>query len=671
MLIFDQLKKNDPQLRWLTLTVLGGLGALLAGLWWVQVVSARDYRENLETQSYRTVRIPAVRGKIVDRNGSVLAENRPTYNVSLYLDGLRHQFDTAADAEALRVKNQFARQMHEQERQLGRTLNAAERKQYLLRPGERSLIRQQVRCAVASNVVWEVSQRLQEPQPLPFDPTNFERHYQTRLALPYPIAKNIGPGQIAKIEEQSVSSMSVDLEIQSTRSYPGQTTAAHLLGYLRSDNSSVEGEDAFFSYRLPDYRGVIGIESGYDAPLHGRAGAKSVLVNNLGYRQAENIWSPAEPGHNVVLTIDLRIQQAAERALQNAPVNYPPPARGAVVVMDVQSGDILALASAPAFNPNYFVQPQGFPPDEYQRMQSLGAEKNRATQENYAPGSIFKTIVGLACLESGLDPKATIHNPGYIYVGRRLIHDLAAPGNYDFRLAIMHSSNTYFITNGLKAGIENIVRLGQRLHLGETNGLPTRQETRGIFPNLPRVRSGWSAGDTANICIGQGDIDVTPLQMAVMTSALANGGKVLWPRLVDRIESQNPTDDEPPTVFPKGRVRDQLGVNPRNLRLLQDAMRDEVEDAGTGARAVVAGLRICGKTGTAQVTNERNQVIDDMTWFISFAPYEKPHYAVVVMVEGGISGGLTCAPLAAKIYEAILQSEQMNAVKTGTLAGIH
>ena len=144
----------------------------------------------------------------------------------------------------------------------------------------------------------------------------------------------------------------------------------------------------------------------------------------------------------------------------------------------------------------------------------------------------------------------TIYNPGYTYVGRRRIHDLASPGLYDFRRAVMFSCNTYFITIGLKAGIENILSLSRRLHLGERAGLPTRQDTPGNLPSLKRIQSNWFDGDTANICIGQGEIAVTPLQIAVMTAALANGGKVLWPRLVDRIESPDPTSGEPPEVFP-------------------------------------------------------------------------------------------------------------------------
>ena len=182
--------------------------------------------------------------------------------------------------------------------------------------------------------------------------------------------------------------------------------------------------------------------------------------------------------------------------------------------------------------------------------------------------------------------------------------------------------------------------MGQKFHLGESTDLPTRQETRGIFPSLARVHSDWHDGDTANICIGQGDIAVTPMQIAVMTAAIANGGRVLWPRLVGRIEPQDPSPAKRRRFFPPGVVRGELGVQTRNLKILQDAMLAETEDPeGTGRAAVVPGLRICGKTGTAQVTDEQNHVVDHTTWFASFAPYENPRYAVVIMVEHGGSGG--------------------------------
>jgi penicillin-binding protein 2 len=665
MLIFDQLKKNDPHLRLLALVVLVGLAVLGTGLWWVQIVSARDYQENLETQSFRTVRIPAVRGKIMDRNGIALAENGPTYNVSLYLEDLKEQFQK--EYQSMRRRQVVTNALPFWKSWLG---VSAVRTQYVrMKSEEIENLRWEARYRVANRAVMEISEDLRKP--LTLDTADFKRHYLTKLALPYPVAQRIGPAEIAKFEEQTSSMPGMDLEVQSTRFYPRETLAAHLLGHLRKDDSSVEGEEAFFNYRLPDFRGAIGIEYAFDADLHGKAGAKSVLVNNLGYRQTENIWSPAEPGKNVVLTIDASIQDAAEKALQTAAA--PAPIRGAAVVMDVNTGDVLALASAPSFNPNHFVS--GFPPGEYTRIQSITAEKNRATYENYRPGSIFKTVVAMACLENGLDPKATYEvepdpekpTSGCIYVGRRKIKDTAPPGTYDFKKALIHSSNAYFITNGLRVGIDKIVAIGNRLHLGESVGLGTRQETAGTFPNLRRLGRGWSDGDTANLCIGQGYLDVTPLQMTVLASALANGGKVLWPRIVDRVEPSEPDSGEAIERFPSGRIRDDLGVRPRTLQIIKDAMVADVEDPdGTGTHAFIKGFRICAKTGTAQIQNERNQLIGHTTWFMSFAPYEKPRYAVVVMVENGSSGGGTCAPLTKKIFEAILEREA-NATQRGNL----
>ena len=665
MLIFDQLKKDDPQLRLVAIVVLGSLGVLLAGLWWVQVVSARDYQANLETQSFRTVRIPAVRGKILDRNGVVLAENRPSYNVSLYLDELHKSFDVAYAEEARRARAELKQKQNELGKKLNRRLTKAERKQFSFTMKEQTLLRQQARYEVASNVVMQVSQRLQ--QPLWLNPTNFERHYQTRLALPCPVLTNLTSVQIARFEEQSTNRMGVDLEIQSTRCYPFETNAAHVLGHLQRDDDSKEGEEAFYSFRLPDYRGLVGVESGFDKQLRGMAGAKSVLVNNAGYRQTENVWSPAERGQNVVLTIDLRIQQAAEQAL---PV-FGPTTRGAVVVMDVLNGDILAMASSPTLNPNSFIPSLSHA--DAQRIADLEAEKNRATQENYAPGSIFKPLIGLACLEAGLNPNATIYNPGYIFVGKKRFGDLAKAGTYDFRRAIKASCNTYFITNGLHvAGISNIVKLGQRFHLGERTGLPTRQEVSGIFPTLKHVGSGWFDGDTGNLCIGQGQMSVTPLQMAVVTAAIANGGKVLRPRLVDRIEPMDATFGGQTNYFASAQVRDDLGVKPRNLEILREAMLADVEDSdGTGVKAAVPGLKISGKTGTAQVKNAQGALVDHTAWFISFAPYENPRYAVVAMVESGSSGGGTCAPIVQKIYTAILERDQAVTGNSQTLAKNH
>jgi penicillin-binding protein 2 len=662
MLIVDELKQNDPPLRLVAMVLAAGLCILFAGLWWVQVVSAHEYQSHLETQAYRTVRLPAIRGKILDREGRVLAENRPRYNLSLYLDDLGSQFDAAyapLRKQALAAQKEA---IAAQEKKLGRSLMKVERKQFAFTPAQLQQLHAQARLNFANNLTAQISQQL--GQPLTMEAAKYETAYEKARSLPYPILKNLNNAQIARFAEQFTNGFGANLDLQAERIYPSGATAAHLLGYLRNDDSSQEGEEADFNYRLPDYRGVVGIEGRCDAQLRGRAGSESVLINSQGYRQSENVLDPPEPGHNVVLTIDLDLQRSAEESFVR---HQGADARGAVVVMDVRRGDVLAMVSSPTFDPNDFAD--GISQDKWQKLQDLTAEKNRATYENYAPGSIFKTVVALAALENGLNPAEIYHvdanpenpNKGMIYVGRRRIKDTAPPGDYNFKRAFIHSSNSYFINAGLThAGIGNVIRIGNEFHLGERTGLFARQETGGDFPDEDRIHSGWTDGDTANVCIGQGEVAVTPVQMAVMVSAIGNGGKVLWPRLVDRIEPQDPSSGEVVTNFPSGVVRDNLDVHPGNLQILRDAMLADVQSSeGTGTAAAVDGLKICAKTGTAEVQDAHNHDIGQNFWFASYAPYENPKYAVVVMVEGGLhgSGGLDCAPIAHDIYETILKKE--------------
>ena len=677
MLVFDQLKKNDPQLRLLTAAILLGLCILIAGLWWVQIVSGQDYQQHLETQAFRTVRIPAVRGKILDRNGQTIAENAPNYCGCRYLDDLRDDFKKCDDS---RTSTGDLTTNAAPFWRIWNRSRSVKTNQTHLNKGQIDDLAWRARYDVVSNVVVKVGAELQKP--VSFDAKDFSQHYVKNRALPYPILEDIDPNLVARFEEQSTSPNGADLEIQSSRYYPLHSTAVHLLGHLQFDASSAEGEESYFDYRLPDYRGVVGLECSLDAFLRGHAGGKSVMVNNEGYRQSESVWEPAVPGSNAVLTIDLTMQQAAEAALKNGP--YGAKTKGAVVVMDVNSGDVLAMASSPTFDPNYYVDRKAFPPGYYNDViQTDGAEKNRATQENYRPGSIFKPIVALACLENGLntseiydlqpDPRDPAH--GYIQIARNLRKkDTAPPGQYNFKKALIHSSNGYFIYHGLQRGnLQTIIELGRRCHLGEKIPLGTRQETAGSFPDQKSITSSsWTINSTADLCIGQ-EIDVTPLQMCVVACALANGGKVLWPRLVDRIEPQDPLTEGGPVRFEKGRVRDNLGVRPSTIRTLQEAMLDDTRKPGGhrlrrrfGGSPVNKELRVCGKTGTAQ--NEVNGGITYTTWFLSFAPYEHPHYAVVVMVENGSSGGGTCAPIAREIYEAILKLEK-SAPPSRNLAG--
>jgi penicillin-binding protein 2 len=397
--------------------------------------------------------------------------------------------------------------------------------------------------------------------------------------------------------------------------------------------------------------------------LRGKAGAKAILVNNIGYRQSEETWIEPSPGKNLVLTLDLEIQKAAERALAMS----GPDTRGAIVALNVKNGDILAMASAPAYDLNMFVRPQDYTTNDWNRLNDnvLTPQYNRALQGEYHPGSTFKIIVALAAFEAGVaDVNTTVYNPGYYKVGNRPIKDLNAPvGEWGFTEALKRSANSYFISIGLKTGMERIIDMGRRFNLGDKTGVVRPYlESKGYFPEIgDRTKldgSRWTDFDTAILCIGQGEIMVTPLQMALVTAAVANGGKVLRPRLVMQLEEQG--SSRPPEVMPALQVERDINVKQQHLEWVRKAMLEEVEDlkVGTGKAAYIAGMGICGKTGTAQIHTPHG--MDHVTWFVSFAPYESPKYAVVVVVETGSygSGGLLCAPKANEVYKAIQKQDQ-------------
>ena len=675
MLIFDQLKKDDSQLRLLAMAVLAGILVLLAGLWWVQVVSTRRYQQKLEIQSLRTVRIPAVRGRILDREGRALAENRPQYNIDLYLEELSTNYQYACSNVVARARQYLKQQAAAESKQLGRELTPQERKQFALTRPMLDQLNRETRYEVTSNIVADLGARLGDP--LALTQKDFEDHYYKSLALPLPIRTGLNTAEMARFEEQFLHTPAMDLDVQSIRSYSNDTVAAHLLGYLvHTDKIGEDDPSDKYNYRLEDYEGVSGIEKLFDEELRGTAGAKSVLVNNFGYRQGETIWSPAEPGEDVTLTVDLDIQKAADRALDSVREDV----RGAIVVMDVRNGDVLAMASSPSFDPNHFIQrpaPDVWAP-EWDRWtnQDLEVQMNHAMQGEYAPGSIFKIVVGMAALEAGLDPKEIFTSPGYVPIpGRRPMRDTAPAGDYDFDRALARSCNYYFVTivtNRLNSGmLQRVVALGKRLHLGERTGIVPRQEDRGYFPDAEDTYSrSWRLGNTANLCIGQDKVAVTPLQIAVMISAVANGGTVFYPRLVSGITPYG--GDQPSQTFPAGRIHDTLGVSQRTLRAVHEAMETDVEGIeGTGREAAVPGFNIAGKTGTAEVEKHGyNDKGAQITWFGSFGPVENPRYAVVIMVVSGASGGLTCAPLAHEVYLAIQQKEQRSSAKYPPLAEI-
>jgi penicillin-binding protein 2 len=657
MLIFDQFNRGERPLRWMAAVVGGGLLLLLLGLLRVQILGHRRFEQSLQTQSFQSVRVPALRGRILDRNGRELVGNAPRYRLDVYLEALSRDFGreygrlrreiiAARGGSNAPPAGIWTRLVSKLRRETPRVL---------IRPEETQLLWRQARYNVVSNVVARVAAKV--GLPLTLTESELHRHWANSRALPLAVLRRLTPQQVALLTEQSWSIQGLSVELQAVRHYPHGSLAAHALGYLvRADDFEGEEGDAF-DYRLRDYRGAAGLEAAFDADLRGTPGSRSILVNSDGYRVGETLTSAPVPGRNLVTTLDLDVQKAAESALSTVSGEE----RGAVVVLDVRNGDVLAMASAPAFDPGEWID--GISRARWTNYYDVPKRTplmNRATDGAYSPGSTFKIVTALAALENGLDPdRVQIVEPNPAKPGKGLfqrgnirIEDTAPPGPYDFRRAFIRSSNAYFIQSGLDAGYERLLSTAHRFHFGEQTRIQLRptEERSGWMPSPAEAKAErWPLGRLANFSIGQ-EVTVTPLQLAVMVSAVANGGTVHYPRLVDRLESGDPLSDEAAHAVRPGQVRGLLGARPEHLARIRAAMRDDVLDPeGTGTTARVADYTVCGKTGTAEIKG--NGIKDKVTWFSSFAPFESPRYAVVVMVESGASGGRTCGPVARRIYE--------------------
>jgi len=656
MLFFDQLKREDRSLQTISFGILAGMIILLVGLWRVQVVSADKYQSNMEKQTFRSVRVPGIRGKILDRNGIALVENRPRYSLDLYLEELLAPFTATNNVKAYK-------RAHPEIKQITQPVLDE------FRRASRTLCYQ-----IVSNATVQTSSTLLTPVAPREDA--FFKHLSNYTYVPFPILTDLNEKQLAIYYEQLAREPAIDIDVQPVRTNRYGSTAAHILGYVTRQKAPREEEEISYQYCLPYWKGKAGLEAAFEEELCGRPGVKWVLVNKNSYRQREEMKASPGPGRDLWLTIDARIQRAAERALGAN-------TRGAAVVMDVRNGDILALVSSPAYDPNMFVRGVREDDPEYQRLQDkdLLAQFNRATGA-YHPGSIFKIITSIACLESGLDPDEMYESEGYYQASPRSrpIHDTAGAGDFDFERAFYKSSNPYFISYGKKAGSRRLLDVGKRFHFGESTELGIGPESMGFFPRPEEAGSvAFPETSLQFACIGQ-IITVTPVQVACMLSAIANGGSLWWPRIVSHL--RNPDTGEIEMINSPGRLRSKVALNPRHLELIRHAMVLDTESSeGTAHKAffnratgapispLLANFRVCGKTGTAQ--RELDEKKDHVTWFASFGPYENPRYAVVVMVEGDLStyGVTYCAPGAEKIYEALVQAEQRPAAPEPVLAG--
>jgi penicillin-binding protein 2 len=359
-------------------------------------------------------------------------------------------------------------------------------------------------------------------------------------------------------------------------------------------------------------------------------------------------------GKDLVLALDARIQGMAEEALKGE--------RGAAVVIDPRSGEVLALASSPGFDPNLFVS--GISQADWARLTASEDDVpllNRAIASFYPPGSLFKPIVAIAGLENKLwDPDTVVNCPGYYEMGQFRIRcwNVNGHGPVALRKSIEQSCNTYFCTLGRAIGYEAIYHMAQAMGLGQRTGIELDDEFKGLLPDAAWKRSqfkdAWRDGDTANASIGQGFLGVTPLQMAVVCSTIANGGRLYRPRLVRGIRPPGAELAEPAPEL----VRD-LNWSARTIDIIRGGMRDVVNaPSGTGKNARLDDVVVAAKTGTAEVGRKgegRKHV-----WMMAFAPFDNPRYAVAMVVEEGVSGGSTVGPRVGRLLDGIFSEAEAN-----------
>jgi penicillin-binding protein 2 len=455
----------------------------------------------------------------------------------------------------------------------------------------------------------------------------------------------------------------VDLQVNARRNYLYGELTAHILGYvgrISAEEYAALGDEG---YILNDQLGKTGIELIYEDILRGEPG-KNLVEVDAGGRQQDVLDSQAsQPGQNVVLTIDLELQQKTTDILSEF---MGASDNAAAVVMDVHTGEILAMVSLPAYDNNLFSQTLS-----QEELDALLDEPgkplvNHAIAEMYPPGSSFKPITGLAALQEGVaTPSTTIVSHGYITVPNQydpsvvyVFHDWAALGTLDFYGGISWSSDVYFyyLAGGKQdegfqgLGEERLARYARSFGLGEPTGVSLPGESAGLVPNAKwkeqTVGEMWYVGDTYNFGIGQGYLAVTPLQLLDAAVAIANGGELLRPQLVKEIRDSH---GNVVATFAK-EVRRQVPVDQDYLAVVREAMYQSVS-TGVATNAQVPGLAVAGKTGTAEFgTPGEGEGYDTHGWFVGFAPYEDPEIAVVVFVQRG-SGGQNAGPAAARIFD--------------------
>jgi penicillin-binding protein 2 len=563
----------------LALVFTAGIVFLAMALHDVQVVRSTALSRDQLRQSVRRVQVPGPRGRIFDRNGVCLADNRASYCIAYYVEELRRR---GGRGKWINIINAVDADIERLAAELG--------------------IPRQISSVAVSN------------------------HVLQSLPMPLLAWRDVGQETLARWAEAVEPFPGVDVYIQPERIYPQGTTAAHVLGYVGRDRPlSLPGEKIHFY--LPEMIGKGGIENQYNQILTGASGGRLIRVDARGYKHA--VWEGESPvsGQDVRLTLDINIQRVLEKTLNGL--------RGAGVVIDPRNGEVLALASAPAFDPNEFVP-----------VMSAGTWKrlnedpslplfNRAVQGRYAPGSTFKPVTAFAAMmRPDFSPDSEhVCNGAFVLGNMRLrCWNTYGHGAISLRRAMEQSCNCYFCNLGNTIGYGAIYEQARQLGLGARLGIDLPSENPGLLPTdewkQQARQDRWRPGDTCQIAIGQGMLVTTPLQMAMLTATVANGGTLYRPHLVKQ--------EGAPDVIRK------IEWTPEAIAMIHTGMHD-VAAHGTGRRVQIRGTAVSAKTGTAEVdVRGRRQ---KNVWVTAFAPSEAPTVAVAIVVEDGISGGQTVAPM--------------------------
>jgi penicillin-binding protein 2 len=562
------------------------LVAFLGVFWYLQIVKGSEFALLAENNRLRRIALPPTRGVVLDRRDEVLASTRPALNLVLVRDGL-----TDAEGQLKRLEG-FLGIPYE-------TLNS----------------------------------RLQAMRHRP----TFE---------PLVIKEDVQLSDIAKVEARREWFPSVEIEQTALRDYPDGPAIAHAVGYVGEVNESQLAKIADGSLQQGDIVGKTGVEREYDEILRGRRGWRLQTVNSLG-----RPFGASQPGRDPTdglplhLTIDKRLQRKLVEALADEV--------GSGIFMDPHTGEVLALASTPGYDPNVFTAPVSRTTWTALISDPRHPLNDRAISSFYAPGSTFKVLMSVVGLETGaITPETTVSCSGsaMIYNRRFMCWKKGGHGTVDVHRALVQSCNVFYYLLGRKVGIDAISKYAKMFGIGELSGIDIPGESRGNPPSAEwkqRVhKEQWYPGDTISVSIGQGLLAVTPVQMATMISAVANGGTLVRPHLARDTKTEVT----------------KLPVASGTLALIRDALADVVEE-GTATRAQLGPIHVAGKTGTAQVfkksvgvdADKQPKDERDHAWFIGYAPAEKPEIAFAIVIEHGGHGGTTAAPVARKVLEVFFE----------------